>query len=209
MEATAKHDFTATADDELSFRRGCILKVLNMEDDSNWYRAELEGKEGLIPSNYIEMKPNSWYRGRITRAEAEAFLVDKPEGSFLIRISESSPGDFSLSVKCSDGVQHFKVLRDAAGKFFLWVVKFNSLNELVEYHRTSSVSRSQDVKLRDLLPEYVRALYDFSPQEPGELEFRRGDIITVTNHSDENWWEGTIGNRRGQFPATYVAPCHP
>lgn len=27
-----------------------------MEDDMNWYRAELEGKEGLIPSNYIEMK---------------------------------------------------------------------------------------------------------------------------------------------------------
>jgi len=27
MEATAKHDFTATADDELSFRRGQVLKV--------------------------------------------------------------------------------------------------------------------------------------------------------------------------------------
>jgi growth factor receptor-bound protein 2 len=52
-------------------------------------------------------------------------------------------------------VQHFKVLRDAQGKFFLWVVKFNSLNELVEYHRTASVSRSQDVKLRDMIPEEV------------------------------------------------------
>lgn len=27
MEANAKHDFTATADDELSFRRGQVLKV--------------------------------------------------------------------------------------------------------------------------------------------------------------------------------------
>jgi growth factor receptor-bound protein 2 len=45
MEALAKHDFTATADDELSFRRGAILKILNMEDDSNWYRAELDGSE--------------------------------------------------------------------------------------------------------------------------------------------------------------------
>lgn len=32
------------------------FQILNMEDDSNWYRAELDGKEGLIPSNYIEMK---------------------------------------------------------------------------------------------------------------------------------------------------------
>ncbi|CAB0014068.1 unnamed protein product [Nesidiocoris tenuis] len=97
-----------------------------------------------------------WYYGRITRADAEKLLMNKHEGAFLIRVSESSPGDFSLSVKCSDGVQHFKVLRDAQGKFFLWVVKFNSLNELVEYHRTASVSRSQDVKLRDMVPEEFR-----------------------------------------------------
>ncbi|KAB7507383.1 Protein E(sev)2B, partial [Armadillidium nasatum] len=110
MEAIAKHDFCATAEDELSFRKG---SVLNMEDDINWYRAELDGKEGLIPSNYIEMKEH----------------------------------------ECVDGVQHFKVLRDAQGKFFLWVVKFNSLNELVEYHRSASVSRSHDIKLRDMTPE--------------------------------------------------------
>lgn len=47
-------------------------------------------------------------------------------------------------------VQHFKVLRDGAGKYFLWVVKFNSLNELVEYHRTTSVSRNQQIFLRDI-----------------------------------------------------------
>lgn len=78
MEAIAKHEFNATADDELSFRKNqvlkvsqtviikfiiisflfCISQILNMEDDMNWYRAELDGREGLIPSNYIEMKPH-------------------------------------------------------------------------------------------------------------------------------------------------------
>lgn len=43
MEAIAKHDFNATADDELSFRKQQVLKILNMEDDMNWYRAELDG----------------------------------------------------------------------------------------------------------------------------------------------------------------------
>ena len=36
-----------------SFRKHQILKVLNKEDDMNWFRAELDGREGLIPSNYI------------------------------------------------------------------------------------------------------------------------------------------------------------
>jgi len=152
-----------------------------------------------------------WYYGRITRADAEKLLKNKHEGAFLIRVSESSPGDFSLSVKCSDGVQHFKVLRDTLGKFFLWVVKFNSLNELVEYHRSASVSRSQDIKLKDMQVQdeiLVQAMYDFTPQENGELEFRRHDIITVIDRSDQNWWEGEISGRRGYFPATYVEPYH-
>jgi len=61
------------------------------------------------------MKPHNWYYGRITRADAEKLLLNKHEGAFVVRVSESSPGDFSLSVKCLDGVQHFKVLRDAQG----------------------------------------------------------------------------------------------
>ena len=56
MEAEAKHEFQATAEDELSFPKGATLKILSMEDDKNWYKAELDGKEGYIPSNYIEMQ---------------------------------------------------------------------------------------------------------------------------------------------------------
>ena len=31
-----------------------------MEEDKNWYKAEHEGKEGYIPSNYIELKPHTF-----------------------------------------------------------------------------------------------------------------------------------------------------
>jgi hypothetical protein len=55
MEAVAKHDFNHTADDELSFRKGQILKVLNKEDDMNWYRAELDGQEGMYLFNINQL----------------------------------------------------------------------------------------------------------------------------------------------------------
>ncbi|XP_076329130.1 growth factor receptor-bound protein 2-like isoform X1 [Tachypleus tridentatus] len=171
MEAIAKHNFTATAEDELRFKRGQVLKVLNLEDGMNWFRAELDREEGLIPSNYIKMKKHNWYYGRITRVDAKKLLLNKHEGAFLIRVSESPPGDFSLSVKCDSEVQHFKVLMDPQGKFFLWVIKFNSLNKLVKYHRSASLSRTHDIKLKEMHPEefLVQALYDFQPQEQGEL----------------------------------------
>uniref|UniRef100_A0A7N9DB93 Growth factor receptor-bound protein 2 n=1 Tax=Macaca fascicularis TaxID=9541 RepID=A0A7N9DB93_MACFA len=216
MEAIAKYDFKATADDELSFKRGDILKVkvLNEECDQNWYKAELNGKDGFIPKNYIEMKPHPWFFGKIPRAKAEEMLSkQRHDGAFLIRESESAPGDFSLSVKFGNDVQHFKVLRDGAGKYFLWVVKFNSLNELVDYHRSTSVSRNQQIFLRDIeqvpqQPTYVQALFDFDPQEDGELGFRRGDFIHVMDNSDPNWWKGACHGQTGMFPRNYVTPVN-
>ena len=46
-----------------------------------------------------------------------SIILSNVLGAFVVRVSESSPGDFSLSVKCGDGVQHFKVLRDAQGNY--------------------------------------------------------------------------------------------
>ncbi|KAI4901876.1 hypothetical protein NFI96_022592 [Prochilodus magdalenae] len=208
-----------------------VLQVLNEECDQNWYKAELNGKEGFIPKNYIEMKPHPWFYGKIPRAKAEEMLnKQRHDGAFLIRESESAPGDFSLSVKFGNDVQHFKVLRDGAGKYFLWVVKFNSLNSLVDYHRSTSVSRNQPIFLRDIeqVPQdvktlsrsqghmvllvflqhstYVQALFDFDPQEEGELGFRRGDFIQVLDNSDPNWWKGACHGQTGMFPRNYVTP---
>ncbi|XP_042341310.1 growth factor receptor-bound protein 2-like isoform X2 [Plectropomus leopardus] len=100
MEAIALADFNATADDELSFKRGQVLKVLQKKHGDNWYKAEVNGRNGFIPKNYIQLKPHPWYMGRITQAEAEEQLMkQRREGAFVIRESECTVGEFTLSVK--------------------------------------------------------------------------------------------------------------
>jgi growth factor receptor-binding protein 2 len=179
-----------------------------MDEDKNWFKAEMDGREGFVPAPYVKLRPNPWFKGKIARAKAEEILRKQThDGAFLVRESESSPGDFSLSVLFAGQVQHFKVLRDGAGKYFLWVQKFCSLNELIEYHRKTSVSRTQTIYLRDMLEQQqqmARALYDFAPQEEGELRLKRGDVITVTDSSDNNWWRGHCCGAHGMFPKAYV-----
>lgn len=50
----------------------------------------------------------------------------------------------------------------------------------------------------------VRALYDFSPNEPGELAFSRGEIIRVLDSVYEHWWRGEVRGEAGIFPVNYV-----
>lgn len=50
----------------------------------------------------------------------------------------------------------------------------------------------------------VRALYDFTPSEPGELAFRKNDIIAVLESVYKDWWKGSLRGEMGIFPLNYV-----
>ncbi|NXN33003.1 GRAP protein, partial [Nycticryphes semicollaris] len=202
MESVALYNFQATEKDELPFQKGDTLKV--------------RGARGISRGSGVAEPgaPHRWYAGRISRHLAEKRLLKcKHLGAFLIRDSESSPGEFSISVNYGQHVQHFKVLRERNGKYFLWDEKFNSLNELVDFYRTTTITKKQQIFLRDEdqtqevpRPKFVQAQFDFSAHDGSHLPFLRGDIIEVLDCPDPNWWQGKIYDRVGLFPRSYVHP---
>ncbi|KAM6972552.1 GRB2-related adapter protein 2b [Aplochiton taeniatus] len=209
MEATAKFDFTATADDELCFRKGEPMTIIGTTD--NWFKAELNGEQGFVPRNYIDLDLPSWYQESSSRGDAQERLMTQPLGSFLIRGSQSSPGDFSISVRHERDVQHFKVMKDSRWQYYLWSVTFASLNKLVDFYKANSVSKISHICLLDCqqkLPSVgrVRALYDFGAEDKDELDFRAGDVIEVLERPDASWWRGSLGGQTGLFPSNYTAP---
>lgn len=219
MEATAQHNFIQTSEEELSFNAGDNLIIYDYGSrNEGWFEAErvLDGRRGQVPSNYIKVIPPRWWEGSKSRLEAEKMLSSPnlPDGAFLIRLSESVPRDYSLSVRCNGSVQHFRILKDMNDyTFYLWNSRFKTLNELVNNYRTESVSRSQQIFLRDMeeTPRFVQALFDFPSGQDGiednELQFKAGDIIQLIESDDENWWAGRIDDRRGYFPRTFVQLC--
>ncbi|XP_068773735.1 SH3 domain-containing protein 21 isoform X2 [Struthio camelus] len=55
-------------------------------------------------------------------------------------------------------------------------------------------------------PQLCRALFDYAPALPDELQLRKGDVVQVLcmRMQDEGWWEGQCRHRRGLFPSNFV-----
>lgn len=218
MECIGLHDFhPSDPTTELGFKKGDKLLLLNYGDNVQWYSAQLGRQTGLIPANYLKITKPVWFFGRLARIKAEQILMGTDiEGAFLVRLSESSPSDFSLSVKCGQSVQHFRILKNEENMYHLWSPTFISINELVQHYKNNTVSRTSHILLRDINPQdqfIVEAMYDFTPQNDAEgdteLGFKVGDLITVFDQSDINWWGGTLNGNSGFFPKLYVKPYEP
>ena len=66
------------------------------------------------------------------------------------------------------------------------------------------ISSPQPVGTTAATVSRVRALFDFQPSEPGELQFRKGDTIAVLESVYKDWWKGSLRGQTGIFPLNYV-----
>ena len=82
-----------------------------------------------------------WYFQGITRKHAEDLLMQpfNVTGSFLIRNSESTPGDYSLSIKFANKVRHFRIKHSETG-YHISNLVFNIIPQLVAHLSESSNS---------------------------------------------------------------------
>ncbi|PWA17989.1 hypothetical protein CCH79_00004143 [Gambusia affinis] len=97
----------------------------------------------ISPSGSGRFAGKEWYYGKVTRHQAEVALNQRgTEGDFLIRDSESSPNDFSISLKAQSKNKHFKVqLKESL--YCIGQRKFNSMEELVEHYKKAPIFTSE------------------------------------------------------------------
>jgi hypothetical protein len=207
MEAIALHDFEPEQNDELEFRKGAILIVLKDNVERNWSKAQLCDKVGLVPKNFIRFRVIPGCCRFTSRNEAEELLLTQTQNhSYLIRESQGTRDEFSISVKHDKEIRHFKIFKDDDNKLFILDKKFSSMNDLIEYHKVHTLNRTEKIVLERPVSMPVKARVNFDSKEISELSFKKNDIITVTDYSDRNWWGGMLNDKVGSFPVPFVIP---
>eukprot|EP00729_Bicosta_minor_P000949 gene949-22974_t len=137
----ALYDYDARTDDDLSFRKGDMLNIIN-DSDGDWWQAELVTNpthQGYIPSNYVApgntMEAEEWYTGKIKRGLAEKLVMSASPGSFLVRESESRKGDYSLSVNAGQNIKHYRINQEGGAYFIAKRAQFNSISDLIDHYQ--------------------------------------------------------------------------
>lgn len=118
------------------------IRVLSYNQTGQWCEAwsRSSGQVGWVPEAYITpvaVESHKWYHGNISRSDAEQLLSCGINGSFLIRESESSPGQRTISLRCDGRVYHYHIKQDGDRRFFVRPeCKFATIAELVHHHST-------------------------------------------------------------------------
>uniref|UniRef100_A0A8C8S2U0 Src homology 2 domain containing transforming protein D n=1 Tax=Pelusios castaneus TaxID=367368 RepID=A0A8C8S2U0_9SAUR len=114
--------------------------------------------EHVDPS--LPLEKQAWYHGSISRADAETLLTLCKEGSYLVRNSETSHHDYSLSLRSSQGFMHMKFTRTKESKFVLGQnsAPFESIPEVIHHYTAQELPIKGAEHLSLLYPIAVQTL---------------------------------------------------
>ncbi|CAG0917341.1 unnamed protein product [Notodromas monacha] len=129
--------------DELSFQKGDIFFVHNdMGEGWMWVTAHRTGEQGMIFQELVEdlddtFDPNTvypWFHPTVTKQEAVDLLVEAGPGSFLVRPSDNSPGDYSLFFHINSQIQRFRIQKKGV-RYLMGGRTFDCLDAVINRYK--------------------------------------------------------------------------
>ncbi|XP_061733845.1 SH2 domain-containing adapter protein F-like isoform X2 [Nerophis ophidion] len=134
---------------------GCLVntKMASADQSSNSSLGER-----IDPSMPLESQ--FWYHGAISRTDAECLLRLCKEASYLVRNSETSKNDYSLSLKSSQGFMHMKLSRTKENKYVLGQnsCPFDSVPDIIHFYSSRKLPIKGAEHMSLLYPVAIRTL---------------------------------------------------
>ncbi|GFS13479.1 phosphatidylinositol 3-kinase regulatory subunit alpha [Elysia marginata] len=130
-------------------------------------RENIQREVGGEPE-YIPHHDESLWLLNCQRSQAETYLYNKPDGTFLIRPKPEEGDVFALSIMCRGSIGHCKIYHSNTGYGFVEpFLIFPTLKELVIHYRgTSLAEHNNDLDIKLLYPARASMSAAVSQQDP-------------------------------------------
>ncbi|KAI5088312.1 ras GTPase-activating protein 1 isoform X1, partial [Silurus meridionalis] len=135
--------------DEISFLKGDMFIVHNEHEDGwMWVTNVRTEEQGLIVDDLVEEvgreedphEGKIWYHGKISKQEAYNLLMTVGQiCSFLVRPSDSTPGDYSLFFRTNENIQRFKICPTPNNQYMMGGRYYNSVDDIIEHYRKEQI----------------------------------------------------------------------
>ncbi|XP_030629556.1 src homology 2 domain containing transforming protein D, a [Chanos chanos] len=121
------------------------------------------GNHGILGERVdptLPLEKQVWYHGALTRSEAETLLTLCKECSYLVRNSQTSRNDYSLSLRSCHGFMHMKFSQSRDGKYILGENSppFDTIPEVIHHYTTHKLPIRGAEHLSLLFPVLVQTL---------------------------------------------------
>ncbi|KAK1159519.1 tyrosine-protein phosphatase non-receptor type 11b isoform X1 [Acipenser oxyrinchus oxyrinchus] len=150
------------------------------------------------PLNCKDPTSERWYHGHLSGKDAEKLLTEKGKpGSFLVRESQSKPGDFVLSVLTNEEkhenvdrktkVTHVMIRYQQDGKYDVGGgERFDTLTDLVEHYKKNPMVEKSGIVV------HLKQPFNATRINAANIENRVKELNKVADHTEkpkQGFWE--------------------
>ncbi|KAJ8298585.1 hypothetical protein KUTeg_022645 [Tegillarca granosa] len=185
----AVYDFDTAQTGEITLDKGDIIRVTSVIDD-NWLRGKINNKEGNFPFSFVE----------------KISIPAVPDGQKVFAATENFPAQQDGDLEFRKG-EIIIGLQEIDSNW--WNGKHGSHTGLFPLTHVKELDvpkalRERSKSIHSTEPMFAIALCDSIAQLDEELSFKTGDMITVTEVVDADWYVGELGGKSGMFLSSCV-----
>ncbi|TNN60807.1 Intersectin-2 [Liparis tanakae] len=191
-EYTALYTYDSPELTDLTFGEGDLILV--SKKDGEWWHGSIGASAGVFPSNYVKPK----------ESDTSSISGKKKEIAQVIRARPSTTPE-QLTLETS---QLILVLGKNASGWWLGELQARGKKRQKGWFPASHVkilgSNSGKSTPAPQPVCQVIAIYDYTAANGDEMSFSKGQLISVFDKSDPDWWKGEVNGVTGLFPTNYV-----
>uniref|UniRef100_A0A8C1L5Z9 Intersectin 2a n=1 Tax=Cyprinus carpio TaxID=7962 RepID=A0A8C1L5Z9_CYPCA len=194
LEYVALYTYESPESGDLTFCADDV--VLVTEREGEWWRGCIGDQSGLFPSNYVKPKEPDTANPGVPGKKPEIAQVTTANAAKTPEQLSLTPGQLIV------------VLHKNSNSWWLGELQARGKKRKKGWFHSSNV-RLLEANSGKITPAsqplcQVIAMYDYKAANKDEMSFQKGQLITVLNKDNPDWWKGEVAGVIGLFPTNYV-----